>query len=99
MIFKASQAGSTQGKVSSLKGRKAYNFFVETLKRKNVVEFFIMSICYFTKVSVVFKFCDSMMFNFLNNLLNISMIFQKVLFDDFHSMLLSSLYINMSIIE
>ena len=32
-----------------------------------------------------------MMFNFLNNLLNISMIFKYALFDDFDSMLLSSL--------
>ena len=32
-----------------------------------------------------------MMFNFLNNLLNIPMIFEKVLFNDFDSMLLSSL--------
>ena len=47
--------------------------------------------CYFTKVDVVMKFRDSMMFNFLNNLLNISMIFKEVLFDDFDMMLLSSL--------
>ena len=40
------------------------------------------------------KFRDSMMFNFLNNLLNILMIFKSVLFDDFYSMLLSRLNLN-----
>ena len=49
----------------------------------------------FTKVHVLIKICDSMMFNFFNNIVNIfryySMIFKKVLFNDFHLMLLSSL--------
>ena len=39
------------------------------------------------------KFPYSMMFHYFNNLLNISMIFKKVLFDDFNSMLLSSLFL------
>ena len=41
-------------------------------------------------VNVVTKFCDAMMFNFLNNLLNILMTFRWVLFNDFDLMLLSS---------
>ena len=45
----------------------------------------------FFKFDDTTKFRNSMMFIFLNNLLNISMIFKKVLFDDFDSMLLSSL--------
>ena len=42
-------------------------------------------------VDVTIKFCISMMFNFLNNVLNISKNFIKVLFDVTHSMLLSSI--------
>ena len=43
------------------------------------------------RVDVTTKFLDSMMFIFLNNLLNILMIFQYILFNDFGWMLLSKL--------
>ena len=46
---------------------------------------------YFPKVDDLIKICDSMTFNFLNNLVNILMIFKYVLFNDFHSILLFSL--------
>ena len=45
----------------------------------------------FFQVDFTTKFCDSMMFNLMNNLLNILMIFKNILFNDFHLMLLSSL--------
>ena len=47
---------------------------------------------YLALEDITTKFCDSMIFNFLNNLLNISI----VLFNDFDSMLPSSLGITSS---
>ena len=46
---------------------------------------------YFSKVDVHIKIRDSKMFNFFNSFVNILMLFKKVLFNDFHLMLLSSL--------
>ena len=54
--------------ISDMAKYNGLKFFLDILAKMNVLKKF------YTQVDVTTKFCDSMMFNFLNNLMNISMI-------------------------